>query len=125
MVLVYYTIYPLKTNSLINFYVMNVCTYTKCFCRYSRATTTTKTSTITTDGSEFDTLLAVYRPTSAVLNFDTIEEVAFDNNSGSDGEDSALSFDAVAGETYYIVIDGVGGAQGLAVLNIDTIAPCT
>lgn len=63
--------------------------------------------TIDTEGSDFDTLLAIY--TGSDLN--GLEFVVADNNFGS-GETSGVSFLAVAGQTYRIAVDGVDGAMG-------------
>jgi hypothetical protein len=71
--------------------------------------------TITTEGSDFDTVLAVY--TGPGVDFASLVPVACDNDSGSDGQDSRLTFAAVADTVYYIAIDGVNGATGSVKLN--------
>ncbi len=68
-----------------------------------------------TNGSDFDTVLAVY--TSLTASFDDLVEIACDNNSGTDGLDSRLQFEGSASLTYFVVIDGVDGATGVAVMN--------
>jgi hypothetical protein len=68
-----------------------------------------------TEGSSFDTILAVYTATGP--GFGNLQPVACDNNSGADGLDSKLIFTAQAGVTYLIAIDGVRGAQGTVRLN--------
>lgn len=68
----------------------------------------------TTLGSAFDTLLAVYTG-SAV---DALTEVASNDDAGEGGYfTSAVSFTAQAGTTYFVAVDGVGGAGGHHVLG--------
>jgi hypothetical protein len=71
---------------------------------------------VTTDGSDFDTVLAVY--SGPGTDFATLREITCDDNSGQDGRDSSLVFNATAGTTYYVAVDGVGGVTGTAVLNV-------
>ncbi len=62
-------------------------------------------------GSKFDTLLAVYTwPGSGPL----IPTASNDNNWD---KTSFVSFDAVAGTTYYVAVDGYDGSSGDIVLN--------
>jgi hypothetical protein len=68
-----------------------------------------------TEGSSFDTVLAVYTATGP--GFGNLQPVACDNNSGADGLDSKLTFTAQAGVTYLIAIDGVRGAQGSVLMH--------
>jgi hypothetical protein len=68
-----------------------------------------------TEGSSFDTVLAVY--TADGPTFADLQPVACDNNSGSDGRDSKLTFSAEASVVYFIAIDGVNGAFGTVRLN--------
>jgi hypothetical protein len=72
---------------------------------------------LNTDGSNFDTVLAVYTDDGLGHGYDNLHSVACDNNSGLDGRDSALRFQAAAGMTYYVVVDGVAGATGTVYLN--------
>ncbi len=74
----------------------------------------TGVATISTRGSSFDTLLAVY--TGASLN--NLDLVAADDDSGGFFT-SALKFQANAGTTYPIAIDGLGGRDGQIVLSWD------
>lgn len=70
------------------------------------------TAVIDTQGSDFDTVLAVYlgdAPGSLV-------PVAANNDYG--GPASLVSFPCVAGTTYAIAVDGAGAAQGAIVLNL-------
>ena len=69
---------------------------------------------ITTDGSDFDTVIAVY--TTASSDFSSLTEVACDNDSGVDGFDSTVTFDATANTIYYVAVDGVEAATGVVEL---------
>ena len=69
--------------------------------------------TFDTRGSSFDTLLAVYTGTS--LN--RLTPVASNDDAGSGGRQSEVSFRAQQGRTYHVVVDGYGGATGAVVLN--------
>jgi hypothetical protein len=81
---------------------------------------------VTTEGSDFDTLLAVYKGTAVngltlVTNNDDVD---------ANTRFSRLSFNAVAGTDYKIAVDGYNGAVGLVVLSInaplnDKFANCT
>jgi hypothetical protein len=77
--------------------------------------------TIDTDGSSFDTLLGVY--TGNGNDFSTLVSVACDNNSGTNGRTSKVTFNAVGGTIYYIAVDGVNGAYGTVYLhyNLTTV----
>ena len=63
-----------------------------------------------TCGSSFDTVLAVY--TGSDVN--ALTTVAQNDNSNlcSGGQQSALSFSAMAGMDYYVAVDGSGGQTG-------------
>lgn len=74
-----------------------------------------------TNGSDFDTVLAVY--TSATASFDDLVEIACDNNSGTDGLDSRLQFEGSSNETYFVVVDGVNAATGVVILNTNVSPP--
>lgn len=69
---------------------------------------------IDTNGSSFDTLLAVYTGTSLTQ----LTKIAEDDDSGN-GSQSQVIFDCVAGTTYQIAVDGYSGASGNITLNID------
>jgi subtilase family serine protease len=77
---------------------------------------TTRTVTLNTHGSNFDTLLAVYTGSSV----STLTQVASndDDPSGAYAYTSALTFQAVAGQLYYIAIDGYNGATGNITVNM-------
>ena len=65
--------------------------------------------------TKFDTLLAVYTKSGPVPPFSNLTPVASNNNwnnSECDPPDSRVKFDASAGTTYYIALDGSGGATG-------------
>ena len=74
---------------------------------------------LSTEGSEFDTVLAVYTGTS----FADIVEVACDDNSGANGLTSVVQFAATAGVTYFVAVDGVDGATGNVSLQSDLANP--
>ncbi|HEY6887529.1 MAG TPA: PKD domain-containing protein, partial [Solirubrobacter sp.] len=83
---------------------------------------TTKRLTFGTCGSAFDTVLAVYR--GASLN--ALSSVTADDSSGCGDGASAVTFDTVAGETYWLALDGVAGASGafrISLHGTSTAAP--
>jgi hypothetical protein len=81
----------------------------------------TGTAFINTDGSSFDTVLAVY--TGPGDSFATLVSVACDNNSGSNGLTSRVSFPAQVGTPYLVVVDGVNAATGIVKLNYALLKP--
>jgi hypothetical protein len=72
---------------------------------------------ISTAGSNFDTLLAVYTGTG-IGNLTLIAE-----NDDFGGVTSAVGFLAVAGTTYHIAVDGYGGVSGDVQLTIAPVPP--
>jgi len=70
------------------------------------------TVTFSTAGSSFDTLLAVYTGNSLT----NLTCVASDDDSGG-YYTSSVTFNAVAGTQYSVVVDGAYGAQGNILLN--------
>src|SRR5205814_6349657 len=71
------------------------------------------TVTLTTEGSTFDTLLAVYIGNGFPLTL----VASNDNDTSSSGDDygqktSSVTFTVSAGSTYQIAVDGVSGAAG-------------
>jgi len=76
---------------------------------------------VSTEGSDFDTVLAVY--TGPGDSFLTLREVACDNDSGTNGKTSIVNIPATAGTIYFIAVDGVRGATGNARLNYNLIGP--
>lgn len=71
-------------------------------------------ATVDTLGSDFDTVVAVYTGNSV----GGLTPIASDHDSGTGGA-SALLFPAFAGTTYYITVDGVGGATGRIELRLE------
>ena len=69
--------------------------------------------TISTIGSGFDTLLGVYIGSA----LDQLQPIAADDDNGGNLT-SSVSFEAAAGVTYQIAVDGYGGASGTIQLNI-------
>ena len=69
--------------------------------------------TLTTSGSSYPTLLAVYTGTSV----STLVTIANSVVPGPGG--SAVSFQAQAGVTYNFTVDGQNGANGLTLLNLN------
>ncbi len=71
--------------------------------------------TFSTEGSNFDTVMSIYTGTGVTaLTFVAGNDDAI---SGSGGF-ARTAFDAIAGTTYFIVIDGFNGASGLYDLSI-------
>jgi hypothetical protein len=70
---------------------------------------------LNTDGSSYDTVMAVFRrsPTNSAV----LQLLGCDNNSGTNGMSSSLSLSVSAGQTNYIQVDGVNGASGILQLN--------
>ena len=74
--------------------------------------------TLSTKGSSFDTLLAVYTGTSV----SALTAVAGNDNDPAGGVTSALTLAATAGTVYDIVVDGAGGASGNIVLTLNPVS---
>lgn len=77
-------------------------------------------TTITTSGSNFDTLLGVYTG-SAVNALATV--ASNDDESPPTVVSSRVTFDAVSGTTYRIAVDGFNGATGSITLQLTGPAP--
>ena len=76
---------------------------------------------INTSGSSYDTLLAVYSGTSLL----GLTAVASNDDIGGGVLQSRVTFNAAAGTTYRIAVDGYGGASGTINLNISqTTSSC-
>ena len=73
-----------------------------------------------TNGSNFDTVLAVYAGNSV----GGLTGIASDDDSGG-GVASQLTFNAVAGATYQIAVDGVFMSSGIVLLNLSLATPPT
>lgn len=72
-------------------------------------------ATFTTDGSAFDTLLAVY--TGTAIN--ALNLVQSNDNASAGVTWSSVTFNAVEGTTYLIAVDGFNGAHGVVALSGD------
>lgn len=70
--------------------------------------------TVTTAGTAFNTLLGVY--TGSAVS--TLTRIASDNNSGGLTNRSVVNFNAVAGTTYNIAVDGYNGASSRISLSL-------
>lgn len=75
------------------------------------------TVTFSTAGSNFDTTLGVYK--GSVVNSLALVKANDDQNLSQGILTSRLSFSAVAGQTYQILVDGYEGAAGSIVLKVD------
>ena len=73
----------------------------------------TGSATITTVGSSFDTLLAVYTGTSVT----SLTAVASNDDISTSTLQSSVTFTATAGQAYLIAVDGYSAASGSIVLN--------
>ncbi|MGB0578590.1 MAG: S8 family peptidase [Limisphaerales bacterium] len=69
---------------------------------------------ITTSGSDFDTVLAVYTGTSV----SSLTQVAANDDVAGNDTTSIVSFDATTGTAYAIVVDGYQSSVGDIVLNL-------
>jgi hypothetical protein len=72
------------------------------------------TFSISTRGSDFDTILAVYTGS----NLATLTPVAANDDGPAMGADSLVSFNAVAGTPYQIAVDGFNQDSGRLLLSI-------
>lgn len=79
---------------------------------WSWTPTTSGSATITTTGSSFDTLLAAYTGTSVGL----LTRIVANDDSGRSRQ-SSITFNATAGTTYRIAVDGYNGASGSVTLR--------
>ena len=77
------------------------------------------TLTITTEGSDFDTLLAVYTGTSVA----SLTPIAGNDNAEPGRQTSRVKFSTIAGRSYEIAVDGNNGASGFITLNLTFGAP--
>lgn len=73
--------------------------------------------TFDTSGSSFDTLLAVYTGTAF-----PVTPVVSDDNSG-EFNSSRVQFDAIAGTTYHIAVDGYPGEIGVGTVKLNWKGP--
>ncbi|MBC8003064.1 MAG: hypothetical protein H7X97_10805, partial [Opitutaceae bacterium] len=79
---------------------------------YSWTAPASGVAVFSTEGSAFDTVIAIY--TGTAIN--NLVPVASDDDSGGFGT-SIVRFNATLGQTYLIAIDGYGGASGDVVLS--------
>jgi hypothetical protein len=70
--------------------------------------------TLSTAGTAFNTLLAVYTGTSV----SSLTHISSDNNSLGDTNGSNVKFSATQGTTYFIAVDGHNGASGRIQLSL-------
>ncbi|HJQ31444.1 MAG TPA: M12 family metallo-peptidase, partial [Pyrinomonadaceae bacterium] len=77
--------------------------------------------TLTTAGSGFNTLLAVYNGNSV----SSLSNVASNDDAGGGLTTSSVTFNVNAGTTYRIAVDGSGGATGNVTLSWSLGAFCT
>jgi hypothetical protein len=77
--------------------------------------------TLDTLGSDFDTLLGVYTGKTATPKVSGLKLVVANDNDGL-ATTSAVSFHAVAGTTYFLLVDGPNGLAGNVTLNLSEIA---
>jgi Calcineurin-like phosphoesterase/Bacterial pre-peptidase C-terminal domain len=80
---------------------------------YSWTATAGTPVTITTSGSSFDTLLAVYTGTSVTA----LTQIAANDDASKTDRTSAVTFAPSAGTTYRIAVDGYNAATGGVTLN--------
>jgi hypothetical protein len=87
---------------------------------YSWTAPSSGQAVVDTAGSSYDTLLAVYTGSS----LGSLTEIGSNDDvePGSDTS-SRVSFEAVAGQTYKIAVDGFGGAAGTARLQLVAQSP--
>jgi hypothetical protein len=79
---------------------------------------------VNTDGSDFNTVLAVYTVTPGQpVTFQNLQSVACANDAGNGGDKAA--FTASTENVYYIAVDGVSGSRGTVHLNYDLDIPPT
>ncbi len=76
---------------------------------------------VSTEGSDFDTVLAVY--TGPGTDFASLQLVACDNDSGADGKTSRVFVEILQGTTYYVAVDGVNGVTGDVQFAYDLLSP--
>jgi subtilisin family serine protease len=79
---------------------------------------------LSTLGSSFDTLLAVYTPTNTPALLTNLEEVVSNDDVPGAGSYSEVTLTVQAGRTYYIAVDGYDAASGTVKLNW-TFSPST
>lgn len=78
---------------------------------------TNGTMTVDTSGSSFNTLLGAFTYFGAFTNYSDLVQVACDITNGPNGFPSKIEFETATGQNYFIVVDGVSGARGIAHIN--------
>jgi hypothetical protein len=73
--------------------------------------------TVDTSGSSFSTLLGAFTYDGKFTNYAQLIPVTCDITNGSNGLPSQIDFVTDNGRNYFIVLDGVNGARGIAHLN--------
>lgn len=75
---------------------------------------------VSTSGSDFDTLLAVYagNQTQFPVSMTNLRLMAANDDSASDSITSRIEFNALADTTYYVAIDGYQAAAGNVMLHL-------
>lgn len=82
--------------------------------------------TADTQGSDFDTVLAVYIDNGLGVGlFDGLVAVGCNNDFPGLGKASRVAVSATAGTTYYLAVDGIREAVGVAQLNFSLQKPLT
>jgi len=86
---------------------------------------TNGTITLDTVGSTFDTVLQAYSTNGPLSSYANLVSLACDNDSVAPLGAARITFPVVKSRQYYIVVDGVNGAKGIAWLNyrLDTNTP--
>ncbi len=72
----------------------------------------TGTLRLSTDGSTFDTVLAIYADDGRSLGYQSLIQLSCDDNSGTNSRTSTLIVPVSGGTNYYIMVDGVNGTSG-------------
>ncbi|HRY46736.1 MAG TPA: immunoglobulin domain-containing protein [Candidatus Paceibacterota bacterium] len=88
---------------------------------YRLVLTQTGICTVSTEGSNFDTLLAVFRETGDLMN-PLSSPVTCNDNGGADGKTSRLQLPCEKPGAYFVLVDGVDGASGQVQLTV-TLEP--
>jgi len=78
---------------------------------------TNGTITLDTVGSTFDTVLQAYSTNGPLSSYANLVSLACDNDSVAPQGAARITFPVVKSRQYYIVVDGVNGAKGIAWLN--------
>ena len=79
------------------------------------------TMTVDTEGSSFDTVLAIYTYNGVLNDYTNLISITCDNNSGTNGQTSWVQFITQNARNYFIVVDGVNGARGIAHINYSLV----